>query len=166
MKSKKIYNSGAENISHNERYLDPSTSDPYTFSNAQSMRKQRHKKIIKRRIFLGVLCFFVISLCEYFAFRHLWKSEDTDTPTISNMSHKSEESVSGTAGIIDKTKLEHLITQAETIDTTVYTEDSVNILIQELESAKSAATQGSTQDALDTAYINLTNAIQSLVLSD
>lgn len=169
MKNRKITNRRTEA----PLYEDQRFTEQYRnrYNPMSPSKKRRHKKIIRRRILLTILCICVISMVEYFTFRHLWTKENSNDQTAvttlnPNLDQTSTEHRDQTAAIVDKDKLNNLINQAEMIDQTVYTSDSVNSLNQTLEAAQNVAGQDSSQNDIDTMYINLMNAIQSLVLLD
>jgi hexosaminidase len=68
--------------------------------------------------------------------------------------------------MIDTSKLEEMIAQAEEIDTSIYTPESVSTFNQALESAKTVLSNATTQNEVDTSSQALSTAMSSLVPLD
>lgn len=129
-----------------------------------SNRKRAEQKCRKRIIISVVLCVCVLGILVLTA--SLFFSSRDNSDKGSAISGKTTTESEVTLQTVDKEKLTSLINDTEQIDRSVYTEESVAVLDQNIEKAKSLLEGNASQSDMDNCYIDTIRAIQSLQRTD
>lgn len=118
------------------------------------------KKHIMRGIILVILCVCVLGILELIA--SIFLGGNGKNSEIWNAALKKN----AVKQTVNKEKLVSLINNTEQINKSVYTEESVAVLDQNITDALSALNVASTQEELDNHYLAIVKSIQSLKKSD
>lgn len=125
------------------------------------------KKISIVLVVLAVIVLTAICVVIFKPFGNKEKAADNKKTEVSqevedNSTEKEEKKEKVEAKPVDKTVLENLVNNAESIDTTNYTQDSVAAFNTALEEARSVLQTGGEQNQIEGACKKLVDAIQSL----
>lgn len=129
-----------------------------------SNRKRAEQKRRKRIVISVVLCVCVLGILVLTA--SLFFSSRDNSDKDSAISGKTTTESEVTLQTVDKEKLTSLINDTEQIDRSVYTEESVAVLDQNIEKAKSVMAGNASQSDLDDCYRDVTTAILGLEKAD
>lgn len=125
------------------------------------------KKLSVVLVVLAVIVLAAICVVIFKPFGNKEKASDNKKTEVSqevedNSIAKEEEKAEVVAKPVDKTVLENLVNNAESIDTTSYTQDSVAVFNTALEEAKGVLQTDGEQTQIEGACKKLVDAIQDL----
>lgn len=135
--------------------------------NSKARKIEVKKKISIVLVVLAVIVLAAICVVIFKPFGNKEKAAENKKTEVSqevedNSTEKEEKKEKVEAKPVDKTVLENLVNNAESIDTTSYTQDSVVAFQTALEEAKGVLQTDGEQTQIEGACKNLVDAIQGL----
>lgn len=133
--------------------------------NRRSSRREASKKHNKRGLVLIILCICVLGILGVAA-NLFFSNKDNQSKGSTIGSEKNTAETEVTIQTVNKDALTKLINDTEQINRSVYTEESIAALDQNIEKAKELVAGNADQSDLDDCYMNMVKAIQNLQRAD
>ena len=133
--------------------------------NRRSSRREASKKHNKRGLVLIILCICVLGILGVAA-NLFFSNKDNQSKGTTIGSEKRTAETEATLQTVNKDALTKLINDTEQINKSVYTEESIAALDQNIEKAKELVAGNADQSDLDDCYMNTVKAIQNLQRAD